>query len=281
MFITKTWGFGIPCGPLQFGLAGWRDRARALLQPGDLVVIVGTKGPQTRQDEQGRVLGIMEPTTQIVNSQDFDLPTRAEHFDANGNYRWPYGLLNREAWTILDRRELEEISHRNFYIDAGVGIVPLTEGETANIMSLARAPVELLLPVRARARLEGETAARRRGALPPTAVRRGIMYLRREPAYTYLMAIEGANGLAFKIGWAFEYTLREREFNQSALPALGGLRYRTRLHRLWDTALQAFLMEQALLRRFDQNRHPANREVIHRVTYETLEAAWVDYLAAR
>ena len=59
------------------------------------------------------------------------------------------------------------------------------------------------------------------------------------------------------------------------LPQLGGLRYRTVLFELWDTARQAFDMEQAILRQFDVARHPANREVIYGVPYEKLQAAWI------
>ena len=279
--MTKTWGFGIPCGPLQFSTEGWRARARASLKPGDLVVIVGTKGPRTLPAEQGRLLGIMEPTTDVAFWQDFDLPTRPEHFDEEGEYRWCYGLRNRTAWKILDRRPLEEIASREFHMDSALGIVPLTEQEAAAVIELVREPVELLLSIRTRARIEGEEAARRRAAPPPTTMRQGVMHLRRAPAYTYLMAIEGAQGIAFKIGWAFEYNARQQQFNQFALPDIGGLRYVTRLHRLWDTARDAFAMEQAILRRFDQKRHRSNREVIHGVEYTRLEAAWVDYLAAR
>src|SRR5437667_2930101 len=213
VFITKTWGFSVPCGPLQFRTEGWRARARAELMSGDLVVIVGTKGPQTQAAEQGRVLGIMEPTTEPTFWQDFDLATRPEHFDDDGKYRWPYGLLNRASWRILDRDRhlLEGISSREFYMDAALGIVPLTDTEATAIMALAREPVELLLPVRARARLEGEVAARRRGAPPPTTMRQGVMHLRQAPAYTYLMSIEGADKIAFKVGWTFDYGMRQQQ----------------------------------------------------------------------
>jgi hypothetical protein len=280
VFITKTWGFGIPCSPLQFSTEGWRARARTELKPGDLVAIVGTKGPRTQPAEQGRLLGIMEPTTKVVFWQDFDLPTRPEHFDTEGEYRWPFGLLNRAAWKIADadRRLLEDVTSREFHMDAALGIVPLSDEEAANVMQLAREPVELLLPVRARARIEGEESARRRAAPPPTTTRQGVMHLRRAPAYTYLMAIENAEGIAFKVGWAFDYHIRQQQFNQAALPEIGGVRYRTRLDRLWDTARQAFAMEQAILRQFDDKRHRANREVLHGIAYETLESAWIDYL---
>jgi hypothetical protein len=280
VFLTKTWGFDDPCGPLQFSTDGWRKNAQALIRPGDFVVIVGTKGVNTPEDERGRLLGIMEPTTEPVLWQDFHIPTREVDFK-DGEYRWPYGLHIRAAWKILDRRRLEEISPRDFHMDAALGIVPLTEQETVAIRGLAQESVGLLAPVRARARIEGEDAARRRAAPPPTTMRQGIMQLRRAPAYTYLMALEGSHRIAFKVGWAFEYNTRQRQFNQLALPEIGGLRYVTRLHRLWDTARAAFAMEQHILRQFDQQRHRANREIIHGIAYASLEAGWVGYLATR
>jgi hypothetical protein len=127
VFMTKTWGFSIPCSPLQFSTEGWRARARAELKAGDLVVIVGTKEPPTQPAERGRLLGIMELTTEVVFWQDFDLPTRPEHFDDEGEYRWPYGLLNRAAWRISDsdRHLLEEVSSREFHMDSALGILPI------------------------------------------------------------------------------------------------------------------------------------------------------------
>jgi hypothetical protein len=59
VYMTKTWGFSSPSGPLQFSLRGWRDRARAELQPGDLVVIVGTMGDETAPEERGKILGLI------------------------------------------------------------------------------------------------------------------------------------------------------------------------------------------------------------------------------
>src|SRR5205807_3334101 len=92
------------------------------------------------------------------------------------------------------------------------------------------------------------------------------------------MKIEGASSMSFKIGWAFNWRRREREFNLSSLPQLGGLRYRTELKEFWRTAREAFKMEQAILQRFDHRRHPQNREVICGVPHEQLQSAWFDYL---
>ena len=278
VYLTKVWGFGEPCGPLQFGTEGWRKRARAELQPGDLVILVGTKGEPTDEAEQGRVLGMMEPTTQVVLSMDFDFPKWPHDFNDEGKYRWPYGLLNLRAWEIPVRPPLEEISTRPFGMDAASGIVALSDDEAAKVMQLDRKEIKLLQPIRARVQVEGEEAARRRAAPPPTTTRTGVMHLRRAPAYTYAMAIEGALRVAFKIGWAFDIQTRQRQFNLYALPQLDGLRYQIRFQHLWGTARAAFNMEQVILRQFDGDRHPANREVILGVRYEVLEAAWIAYL---
>lgn len=279
IYVTKVWSFSVPVGPLQFSNQGWRDRARADLKPGDLVVLVGTKGDQTDPSDQGRLLGIMEPTTEVLMSLDFDMHRRPIDFDDEGQYRWPYGLLNRRAWKFLEPRPLlEELSARHFYMDAALGLVELTGPEATAIEKLPREEVELLAPTKAYARVHGDEAARRRGAPPPTTTRKGVMHLRAAPAYTYLMQIEGAAEEAYKVGWAFDYDARRSVFNFVALPQLGGLHYRTRLFELWGTARQAFSMEQAVLRQFDAARHPANREVIHGVAYEKLQAAWIAQL---
>jgi hypothetical protein len=123
-----------------------------------------------------------------------------------------------------------------------------------------REEAALLRPIQAAARIEGVEAARRRAAPPPTTKRAGIMHMRRAPAFTYAMELEGASQPAFKIGWAFDYKARERQFNLAALPQLNGLRYRAKLFQFWATAIEAFRMEQSLLRTFNRLRHPANPE---------------------
>jgi hypothetical protein len=92
------------------------------------------------------------------------------------------------------------------------------------------------------------------------------------------MKIEGVSSTLFKIGWAFDYRVRERGFNFVSLPQLGGVRYKTLLTELWDTARAAFKMEQALLRRLDDRRHPSNREVVCGIGLEAFQSAWAQCL---
>lgn len=280
VYMTKTWGFDVPCGPLQFSERGWRDRARDMLSAGDLVVIVGTKGELTPVEEQGMVLGLMEPSSSPVSSLDFDLVRRASDLDDSGNYRWPYGLELRNAWRFSDpRSRFSDLVKRRFGRNSAQGIVELTPTEAAKILDLPREAVPLLRAVRAGARIEGLEAARRRSAPPPSTNRTGVMHMRRAPAFTYAMLVEGAERPAVKIGWAFDWQQRERQFNHTAAPLLGGLRYRTILHALWNTAAEAFHMEQTLLRGFDNLRHSANSEIITPMTREGIERAWIESLA--
>jgi hypothetical protein len=79
VYFTKVWSFDVPVGPLQFSTRGWRDRARQMLKGGDLVALVGTKGEPTADTDRGRLLGIMEPTTELVRSLDFDLSIPSNH----------------------------------------------------------------------------------------------------------------------------------------------------------------------------------------------------------
>jgi hypothetical protein len=274
VYMTKVWGFDDPCGPLQFSASGWRDKARDVLRPGDLVVLVGTMGTETPKTERGLLLGIMEPTTEVVSSLDFPIRIEAQDYDESGKYRWPFGLLIKRAWKITERKPLGEISTRTFNMDAALGIIPLTAEEAVKVMRLARTEAKLLSPARPRLGNEGDDYARKSGAPPPTTTRVGTMHMRRAPAFTYVMFIEGADRPASKIGWAFNYRHRQRQFNLASLPAIGGLRYRTTRFEKWNTAMEAFLMEQSVLRRLDPHRHTTNREVVYNVDDGELEVAW-------
>ena len=127
VYLTKVWGFDAPVGPLAFSFEGWRDRARKMLRPGDLVLLVGTKSAPTPEEDQGRLLGMMEPTTEPVMALDYDLRPRPQDFDQARRYRWPYGLINLRAWRFPDHPPLERISERRFNMDAVQGIAPLTD----------------------------------------------------------------------------------------------------------------------------------------------------------
>lgn len=274
VYLTKVWGFGAPVGPLQFSTSGWRDNARGVLKEGDTVILVGTKGVQTPDEMQGRLLGLMEPSSNPVMALDFITNTRATDY-VDGEYKWPYGLMNHRAWSFPTRPLLTDISTRKFSMDSAQGIVQMTDEEAAAILALPKNTEELLRPTaQAKARLANGKKGGKRSSPSPTTRRAGVMHMRRAEAHTYVMEIVGAKQVSYKIGWAFDYKLRADQFNHASMPDLGGLLYKPLFFHLWDTAKQAFLMEQRLLEHFDQHRHGNNHEIVTNISRKQLDAAW-------
>lgn len=261
---------------MQFSTSGWRDNALRQLEPGDRVVLVGTMGDQTPEDMKGRLLGVMEPSREPVMSLDFDVRARPGDF-VDGEYKWPVGLMNLRAWSLPLRPKLIEVSDRKFGMDSAQGIVPLTDDEAARVLALDWRDEELLQPTaQAQARMAKRHGTVKRTAPPPTTTRRGVMHMRRAPAYTYAMRVADARPSAFKIGWAFDFKQRARQFNHSALPGLGGLEYQPFRFHLWDTARQAYAMEQALLAHLSDRLHPDNGEVVTGLSDDDMSACWND-----
>jgi len=237
-------------------------------------VLVGTMGDQTSDDMKGRLLGIMEPTSEPVMSLDFNVRKSPGHF-VDGKYKWPFGLMNLRAWSLPERPLLSEISNRKFGMASAQGIVALSDVEAKRVRALSWAEEDLLQPTAsAKERMHRKHGVAKPTAPPPTTTRRGVMHMRRAQAYTYAMLVIGAQPTAFKIGWAFDFKQRARQFNRSSMPDLGGLRYRPHLFRLWDTARQAYAMEQRLLDQFVEQRHPENNEIVLRIEPRILEDIW-------
>ena len=284
VYLTKTWGFDSPSGPLVFRQNGSRKSARSVLKDGDLVVIVGTMTSPTLIEQRGKILGLMEPTKEIANTLDYDLVTFPDHFDEGANTAGPSHWNCAERGNFWSQEPCSLPYRPASSVRFRTGDCTADTAKRPNIGAPARGGWRLLhqsIRTKTRIDLEGPDSARKKAAPPPTTRRNGIMHMRRMSAFTYAMEIEHASQSAFKIGWAFDHKARARQFNLSSLPKLGGLRYKIRLERLWDTAFDAFRMEQWLLRNFDTLRHPSNREVVCPIDLKSVEAAWVEYLIKR
>lgn len=279
-FLTKVWGFDSPSGPLQFRDRGWRERARQLLEGGPhQVILVGTLGPETPEHQRGRVIGMMEPTTEPVASLDYEPATRDIDYDEQGNYRWPYALHNKRAWMFLEPlAKLSDLSDRKFYMDAATGIVEVDQTLASRIKELPLEEIPLLQKtIAAQLRIDGAGGRTRRTSPPPTTQRTGVMHMRRAPAYTYAFQIGGAKSPHFKVGWAFSPELRRKQFNRVALSGLGGIGYHAHLDQLWETARQAYAMEQAVLKKLSSHRRSENHEVVA-VSIDDLTHVWTSAL---
>jgi hypothetical protein len=274
MYVSKVTGFDNPCGPLVFSKLGLRDTAVKKLRPGDRVIFVGTKGVGTPAPDRNRVLGMMEPSIQPVDSKDYAIQNPG---------RWPYGLSNHRAWEFSSRPPLlldkvaPDPSNQRFGSAAGAGIVgPLYPEEEAQVLAHHFYEIPLLEPISADREVFDEQAIRRRGApVPAEGVRRGIMHMRRAPAFVYWFRLEvGDRVVGHKIGWAFDWRQRLRQFNSVSLNALGGLRYKSFMDQQFNSAREAFRIEQQILEDFDGYRHPSNREVLTGIKTPQIDEVW-------
>lgn len=93
------------------------------------------------------------------------------------------------------------------------------------------------------------------------------------------MRLEGARQSAFKIGWAFDYEKRARQFNRAALPNLGGIEYKVFLCHRWDTAKMAYHMEQNILKYLSQKRLSENNEIVTEIKEEEIKKLWCDLIS--
>jgi hypothetical protein len=164
-----------------------------------------------------------------------------------------------------------------FSTNAVTGIVPLTAEEADRVLTLARREIAVLQPSAAAAHRLGLPSPGRHSA-PPPRTRLAIMHVRDRPAFTYAFKVEGNSGDAIKVGWAFDWKLRLRGFKQVAMSEIGGVRYSAHRFQLWDSARQAFRMEQTMLHRLADCRvYPDNSEML-RVDFARFEREWTAVL---
>ena len=183
---------------------------------------------------------------------------------------------------LAQRPKLNEISDRKFSMDSAQGIVPLTEDEAARIPALEWREEALLQPTaQAQARMAKRHGAAKRTAPPPTTTRRGVMHMRRAPAYTYAMKVAGARPNAFKVGWAFDFKQRARQFNHAAMPGLGGQEYKpSPLPPLGHRAASLRDGAGATIQPV-RSATPDNGEIITGLSEKELDGAWVAAISGR
>lgn len=271
----------------MFNSKGWRDNSAQRLNSGDRVVLVGTWGDDTAPADQNRVLGMMEPSNTPVSTADFPLSplTNARHYKPDGSYRWPFGLLNYRAWEFEDGLFLDAVAPRSgnpFGSAAAAGIVPLNEDEARKILAHPHHEVALLKSFASDKKLYGASEARRRGApTPADGVRRSAMHMRRAPAYVYwFRLVSDGKVKGHKIGWAFDWEQRLKQFNSISLSSLGGIQYKQHAVQHLATARLAFSVEQQLLRFFDGKRHRDNREVLSAIRAEDIKPIWENLIVS-
>src|SRR6267143_4417280 len=114
LFLTKVWGFDTEIYPaLGFSTDGGRRNFLRASQSDDWVVLAGTLGADTNIEDQGRLLGKVQLGTEeidvveVLQSVGYDIP--ANQYNADGKYRWPFGLPIISAVHFPDKPDLSAV----------------------------------------------------------------------------------------------------------------------------------------------------------------------------
>lgn len=274
VFATRVWGFSPSTWPIaSFGSEGICANLLKQSDPGDILVSVGTKGPPTASREQGRILGYGVFGREIVDTlkilkQEVIGP---EAFDEKGRFRWPKSMVLTQAWQVdLDPLpDLVDTIGRQIPRLATTYAVPLSDGEAERILALPVCEVELKgTKFFGDLRLKAERLrARTVGPVPGSGKRSAVESAPQRRAYTYAFRFEGTN--CFKIGWAYDWKARLNEVNAHVPVEVLGRRWVRCLFEEWDSAKDAYAMEQRVLDSMDQSKLVGERIQIDATALET------------
>ena len=289
-FLTKVWGYEPDVYPmLGFNTAGARDKFLRESRPGDWVVMAGTLGGQTPPEQRGRLLGMAQLGTTKVDViavlESLDYAFEDEHFDAQGNYRWPFGLPFLRALRFVGLPDVKELFGDylpgtewaayalNIAEKIGAHAPALIEGLETAQLDIRDAPV-----LRQARGLQDTLRLARDGATGPgpSTSRAGS---ERAPGegYAYMLRLEGARRAAFKVGRSTDVAGRIAQLNKGLVPSVTGCRWVLEQHQRFPSEEQAHGFEQAVHRRL--RRHLAEGETEIYVTLRSeVEQAWVDVL---
>jgi hypothetical protein len=281
VFAKRFWGFDPATWPIiAFGLEGNRDGLLRESRPGDLVAFIGTKGPPTAVEEQGRFLGLAEigrsaiDSLSVLNPEDLD----GDAYDARGRFKWPKAIPMLRAWRFLARPLVTELLGWQFTYEATVRTVLLDEESRGRVLGLQREEATLPdLEVLRRHRVLID-ATRRTGPTTgpvPSSWSGTISRDASSEATVYAFRFGSLN--VWKIGHAQDVASRLAEVNRHVpFEALG---------QQWTLAIKqgglfqtdAYDLEQRVLGLLTTKRTEGERVVC---SEQELQTAWIGALAA-
>ncbi|MCP4564159.1 MAG: hypothetical protein GY873_37445 [Bosea sp.] len=255
IFATRVWGLGFERVPIAtFGSEGHLNRLLKLAQRGDRLVFVGTKTERTPAPLQGRLLGMAEVgfeplrTLEIVSHADLE----ARDFDELGNYKFPHAVALTQAWLFAPQPLLTETLSEQLTMLATPGVEELEEADVQRILALNAQPLVLPeLPSLARMQRLNELLRPTTGPRPSDATY-NVDRSAQNSASTYALRFGKQN--MFKIGHAEDVKARLAAVNQHVPVEVLNEQWSIYLTQAWKTSVDAYEMEQRVLKRTDAKR---------------------------
>lgn len=278
IFASRMWGFDPETHPIVMASNnGYRDSLRKAAKPGDLVLFVGTKGPPTLEEEQGRLLGLA--TFEDTPIDTLDVCSRGSfegHHFVDGQFKWPKALPILRAWRFEPRPLLTDIFERQLPRSATLGFFRLGDRDRDAVLSLEKREINvpLIEAVARNAYLREATLYNRNGATTgplPTSGQSTTVRTTAKTAFTYAMRFGRTD--IWKFGWCFDPELRKRRLNAHIPTELISDEWTVAYRQAWPCAQDAYRMEQQILLSFAEQRTIGERV---RVAEKEVMPKWLE-----
>lgn len=254
VFAKKVWGLGIDKWPLlTFSSDGYRQSYLKRAEPDALVCLIATKGKNSKSEDKGRILGIVECGSALVNAESILLKVNGgkleERTYENGKFKWPYGLSLERAWYFPDKPIAADVVGK-LHFSSVRGCERLSDEAARRVLRLRRTEanpdIELFLPPPdlGNPSRKGGVAKPARGVPPAVS---GYQVTRTKlTSFVYVLHFQETD--IFKVGWAFDVEARAKDINQHIPSEVLPQQWEIFLWRRYDDQFQAYEAEQLLLR---------------------------------
>jgi hypothetical protein len=289
IFLTKVCGFSPEDYPaLGFNTEGARLKFLRKSEPGDWVVLAGTRAAPTQLNYQGRLLGEVQLGTEQIDVEEVlrsigtEIPE--DHYREDGKYRWPFGLPMISTERFADLPDLAEL-FGDYLPGTQWASYALDIGETlgseaqAKVEALRTEPAQIAdAPAIVRQRERQRALVLNRDSGPtgpgPSSTRTGSD---RTPgaASAYVLELQGGPRKVIKAGYTTDVEDRVSSLNKGLVPIVTGYSWKLILRQAFATENQAYAFEQIIHNRLRQYRVEGEQE-IYSITLNGLNSVWSD-----
>lgn len=291
-FLKKVWGFSPDSYPvLGFPPSGGRSKFLREGSPEDWVVLAGTKGPETDEEDQGRLLGMVRLGSSPVDVEavllSLGTPIRKIDRKENGDYRWPEGLPMIEARRFVDRPDVSLVFGNYLPGEEWAAYAICLDKKfspevVSHLASLPTEPIDITLsPIIAGqvAVHEGMRSNRGGPTGPAPSDHRDAVDRAPTGGFGYLFRLRVPNSArgstpVFKVGRAVDVEARRCDLNRGLLTSVTGFSWEHVTAQRFQTEDQAHRFEQALHARLRRYLVEGENEV-YRMPPGDIETEWM------
>lgn len=288
-FLTKVWGFSPETYPiLGFNSEGARSKYLGESEPGDWLLLAGTKSFPTHPDQQGRLLGKVQLGIDQVDVESIlksiNTPIPDDHYNEKGKYKWPFGLPMIKGEHFVDTPDLADIfgsyltgmQWASYALDIveKLGSDVLEKIEKLRIKGADIAEVPII--VKQRERHDALVYNRSKTGPGPSDSRSGsIIDNQNGSVYLFQLLLRGEPQKVFKVGYSSKVEERIESLNNGLVTNVTGYSWKFILEQKFPSSKQAYDYEQLIHSRLFQYR-VKNEQEIYNIELKTIQSVWTD-----